>query len=498
MSGPLACGRRAVVRSVRGVRGRLVATYLLAAVILAVAGVALFTLALGHGLRTNVDAALRTRAATVATDVAAGNLEQTTPPRIVATSRTDLLAFTAIYAPGGTLVDAQPATLPQSPLTSAQLGATSPATTIRTMSFGGESFRIVATPVPRSDGTWFVVAGESLAATTDASTQVQHALFIAVPVLLFLVGIGAWLLSGGALRPVDRMAADAQDLSEHDPTGRITEPATDDSLNHLARTFNGLLDRLHHSLDRQRSLVADAGHELRTPLAVLQTELETALRPNRSRADLVDSITHARVEVTRLASLSEDLLLLAQADGAQPIVRRELTDVSELLDDVVRAHRDRADLASVALCLDRPAPLIAELDPVALRRILDNLLANALRHTPAGGAVTLYAGIAPDRRGVPAAGVLAADAQIVLRIGDTGPGFPTDFLPRAFDRFTRGDQGRSRSTAAAGSGLGLAIVATLVHAHAGSVIALNGAEGGAIIEIQLPAGHPGTRSAAPA
>jgi signal transduction histidine kinase len=111
----------------------------------------------------------------------------------------------------------------------------------------------------------------------------------------------------------------------HDDGSRITEPPTMDSLNRLARTLNALLDRLRVSLDQQRAFVADAGHELRTPLAVLQTELETAIRPNRTRQDLVDSITHAQDEVARLAALANDLLFLAEADGGHPMMRRQPT-----------------------------------------------------------------------------------------------------------------------------------------------------------------------------
>lgn len=468
----------------RGVRGRLVATYLLAAVILAVAGVALFTLTLSRGLRANVDATLQSRATALAGDVASGNIEQVDPPPVIGVAghtATDVQAFTAVYAPGARLIDAQPAGLPASPLTADQTRTPPSVVTIRTARYGGESFRILVQPVRRSEGTWLVVAGESLGAADEAGAQVRHALYISVPILLALVGVGAWLLSGAALKPVDRMSADAQNLGEHDVAGRITEPATRDSLNHLARTFNALLDRLHSSLDRQRSLIADAGHELRTPLAVLQTELETAVRPTRTRADLVDSISHARIEVTRLATLAEDLLLLAQADGGHPIVRHQLTDVSELLDDVTRAYRDRAGTKGVTVHTERPPTLIAELDPVALRRIVDNLLANSLRHTPAGGAITLYAALETSK---PASG--AGQTELVVRIVDTGPGFPPEFLPHVFDRFARADQGRSRSAAAAGSGLGLAIVETLVHAHGGRVTATNGPAGGAQVEVRLP------------
>lgn len=162
-------------------------------------------------------------------------------------------------------------------------------------------------------------------------------------------------------------------------------------------------------------------------------------------------------------------------------MRHQLTDVSELIDDVTRAYRDRAGTKGFTVHTERPPTLIAELDPVALRRIVDKLLANSLRHTPAGGTITLYAALETSK---PASG--AGQTELVVRIVDTGPGFPPEFLPHVFDRFARADQGRSRSAAAAGSGLGLAIVETLVHAHGGRVTARNGPAGGAQVEVRLP------------
>jgi signal transduction histidine kinase len=465
----------------RGVRGRLVATYVLSAALLAVAGVALFTFVLDRGLLANVDTGLRSRAATLVSDVRDSNIEQVGPsPTTRPAARQGVDAFTAVFAPGGRLVAAQPAQLPAQPLTAQQLRTPPTMTSVHTTDYGGQSFRVLIQPVTRSDGVWTVVAATSLNAAHDASAQVRHALYVAVPVLLILVGVGAWLLSGAALKPVDRMRTDAQNLSEHDTGERLTEPATRDSLNGLARTFNALLDRLHRTLDSQRSLVADAGHELRTPLAVLQTELETAVRPNRTRADLVDSINHARAEVTRLAMLSEDLLLLAQADGGQPIVRRELTDVGELIDGVVRAHHESMSSRSVTVTISRPAALIAEIDPVALRRILDNLLSNATRYTPVGGALDVRAAVTT------VTGDAAPATELSVSISDTGPGFAPELLPHLFERFTRGDSGRGRDGATSGTGLGLAIVDALVGGHGGTVTAENRPDGGAVVNVRLP------------
>jgi two-component system OmpR family sensor kinase len=457
----------------RGVRARLVAVYLLAAAVLALAGALVLTITLANGLRANVDAGLHTRADALAADVAAGNIERTDPgPSVTARARgEDVTTFTAVLDPSGTLVDAQPIRLPASPLVVRP--ASDPVLT--STRYAGIAFRILTIPVHRSDGTWHIVAGQSLEAANEANSQVRRAVLIATPILLLLVGFGAWLLSGSALKPVERMRADAQRLSEHDGKGRLSEPGTADSLARLARTFNQLLDRLHNSLYRQRGLVADAGHELRTPLAVLQTELETAVRPGRTRADLIDSISHAHLEVQRLSALSEDLLLLAQTDSSVGVLAAELTDIGALLDDTVAAHHAVASARSVSLHAAHPPALLAEADPAAIRRVLDNLVVNALRH--ARGHVWLEA----DRESPPS----TADV-VMLRVRDDGPGFPPNFLPHAFDRFTRADEHRSRADPTTGTGLGLAIVRSLITAHRGTVTAANVPDGGAEVTIRIP------------
>jgi two-component system OmpR family sensor kinase len=469
-------------RWLRGVRVRLMLTYLLAAVALAAVGVGVFTIALGNGLRANADASLSARAATLTADVQAGNVEQSDSAPHIAPPRTagaaELPAFTAVYDTAGQLVEAKPAALPAAPISQAEVLA--PHTTHRSSTYAGEQFRILTQPVHRPDGIWLVVAGQNLNTVNDATAEVRRSLYLAVPIALLLVGLGAWLLSGAALKPVDRMRADAQRLSEHDAAGRISEPDTSDSLNELAQTFNPLLGRLHGSMARQRALVADAGHELRNPLAVLQTELETAIRPARSRADLVDSITHAQAEVSRLASLAEDLLLLAQVDAATALVRTQLTDVGELVSDAVVAQANQALARSVEVRAELPGhPVIADIDPIAFRRVLDNLVANAARYTPAGGRILIRV-TDIERHGARA---------LAMEVTDTGTGFPPEFLPIALDRFTRAEQSRSRS-GAAGTGLGLAIVDTLVRAHGGTVTASNVPSGGAQVALHLPLQQP--------
>jgi hypothetical protein len=457
------------------VRARLLITYVAAAAVLAVGGTVLFTVSLQHGLKANVDAGLQTRAGALAADIAAGNVDHVDPAPTIGTpaqATGEVTTFTAVIDPSGRLVDAQPNRLPASPV----FGHPGSAPHLSSVQFGQQPFRILTIPVHRSDGTWLAIAGQSLEAANETNAQIRRDLTIATPILLILAAIGAWLLSGAALRPVDRMRSDVQRLSDTSGRARITEPDTRDGLDRLAKTFNQLLDRLHHSLDQQRALVADAGHELRTPLAVLRTELETAIRPSRTREDLVDSIEHAQVEVARLAELAEDLLLLAQADSGHPLVRRELTDVGEIVNASVSAHRGRADSRSITVDTTDVEPVFADIDPSALRRILDNLLANALRHAPDNGHVWLTA---TSVGGPP-------PTELHVSVRDDGPGFPINYLDRAFDRFSRPDSGRSRVTAASGTGLGLAVVGALANAMDGDASVTNHPGGGAVVDIRLP------------
>jgi signal transduction histidine kinase len=490
VNGKISRGWRRLVLFLRGVRGRLAATYLVAAVVLAAAGVALFSIFFERGLLANVDTGLVSRADATAADIASNGVLETPQPTAAPLPRVtaELNTITAIYSPAGALVDAQPSALPGAPLTTQQRLHPVAARSLRTVTYDGDSFRMLTDPLPRPDGVWQIVVADNLDPVTNATGQLQRVLFVAAPILLALVMLGAWLVSGSALRPVDRMRADAEALSEHDDGSRITEPSTVDSLNRLARTFNTLLDRLRVSLDRQRSLVADAGHELRTPLAVLQTELETAIRPHRTRQDLVESITHAQDEVARLAALANDLLFLAEADGGRPIVRRQAATVGGLLDDVDRAFRRRLAEQGIDLDTTRSGPNVVYVDPFAVRRILDNLLLNALRHAPPGSKIIVAATVIPIDDAEDPGDPRPADVELV--VSDSGPGFPEEFLPHAFDRFARADKGRTRSSSVGGSGLGLSIVAALVAAHGGTVSAANRPTGGATIRVVIPSrGH---------
>ncbi|MDQ6784583.1 MAG: HAMP domain-containing protein, partial [Actinomycetota bacterium] len=325
--------RRHLTRGPRSVRARLVATYTVVAVVLASIGLALFTVLVHRSLRGSLDASLQTRAAPVIAAVGSTDLPDlttlvgnrgvpslATPPRAID-------AVTFVLRPGGTVAAEQPARVPGSLFDRSRANMPRSGSRLLTTTVDGEHLRVLLSAVSRPDGVWVVGVGADLTAVTRTAEEAIRQLLVAVPVFILLAALGAWLLSGAALRPVERMRADAETIGERDLGTRISVPGTADELARLARTFNALLDRLRRSVDRQRDLVADAGHELRTPLAVLRTELELADRPVRSRGELADAITHARSEVERLTRLAEDLLFLARADGAARTVQPSEVDV---------------------------------------------------------------------------------------------------------------------------------------------------------------------------
>lgn len=478
----------------RSIRARLVATYTVVAMFLAVAGLFLFAVLLRRGSMASVDAGLRARAAPIIATVNArstptgsaglkpgpalpkvGGVDRPdgpngSPGSTSGRSDTSVDAFTALYGPKDQVVGLQPAELRSSPLTRAQLRTARSRVAHFRLQLGDEEVRVLAFPVRTAVGTWVVAAGASLGPFASATNEAIHELELAVPALIVLAALSAWLLSGAALRPIERMRADADALGQHDPASRLSVPATADNLAKLAVTFNALLDRLHRSLARQRDLIADAGHELRTPLSVLRIELELADDTGASRDELADAITHARNELERLSRLAEDLLFLARADSASRLVQLEETDVSILVAESVRASRGRATALAVEITMDVAGPCITHADPVALRRALDNIVANALAASPLEGTVEVRGWETVD--------------GVTIVVSDDGPGFPDTFLGHAFERFARPDG--HRTSGAGGAGLGLAIVAEIVHAHHGNVTATNLESGGAAVTIILP------------
>jgi heavy metal sensor kinase len=332
-----------------------------------------------------------------------------------------------------------------------------------------EPYRVLAASVETPSGRQIVVVATSLEATDEAVGRVHEALVIGGSSAVLLAAIGGWFLSAAALRPVERMRRQTSELSAHDAESRLEVPGTRDEIAALAATMNELLERLHDASSRQRDFVADAGHELRTPLAVLRTELELANRPQRTEPELRDALQHASGSVDRLARLTEDLLLLARTDEVGE-ERLEPVHIIEVIEGSVAPLRGAAARASVRIVTDVAAPVDVMGIPTLLRRAIDNTLENALRYAPGGSSITIR--------------VRAVGPDVVMEVRDQGPGFPPPFIPHAFERFRRADDARSRDDG--GTGLGLAIVLAVAAVHGGTATAANDPGGGAVVTVTLP------------
>jgi signal transduction histidine kinase len=259
----------------------------------------------------------------------------------------------------------------------------------------------------------------------------------------------------------------AEAISAEKPGERLPVPTTRDEVQRLGETLNSMLARLEAAFELQRDFVADAGHELRTPLALLRTELELALRHATSVEELREAVQASEVEVERLVQLAEDLLLIARTDKGELELRRERIDVRALLTAVSTRFEWRAEEAGRRIAVRDGDGMFVTGDPLRLEQAVGNLVDNALRH--GAGTVELDALAGPDR-------------TLELHVRDDGPGFSPDFVPRAFERFSRPDADR----AGRGTGLGLSIVQTVAFAHGGTARAENRDGGGADVWIALP------------
>jgi heavy metal sensor kinase len=453
------------------IRVRLAVLFALATLVLVAAGGFLFVHSLERGLETSLDTSLRTRSDGLTQKVAdaQGAID------FQDSGRTNLIqpkdAIAQVLDPAGRVVESSEEAGPR-PLVGRpvqQAARSGPRFTSVTRDH--ERSRVLVTTVHRGDGNWTVIVASSLESADSAVERVRNAFLFGGVIVVLLGAVGAWLLARGALRPVERMRRKAADISEHDAASRLPVPGTRDEISALATTMNELLARLQGALATQRAFVADAGHELRSPLAVLRTELELADRPNRSQSELLDAVRHAAGETDRLARLAEELLFLARSDDGRTAAQLELEPLMPLLIHAVEAYRGRASKQRVSLTVSGDDGIAAPLDVDHIRRAVDNLLDNALRFAPAGSEVRVEA--------------RQEASEVVIDVVDEGPGFPEEFLPRAFERFRRADDARTRADG--GSGLGLAIVSAVVREHGGAAVAANRHEGGAAVSLRLPA-----------
>jgi two-component system OmpR family sensor kinase len=330
----------------------------------------------------------------------------------------------------------------------------------------GDRAKLLVVPVRGEEQSRLVVVGTDTEARDEALTDLLQLLLIGGPVALLLASIASYGVAAAALRPVEAMRSQAADISAAVPDQRLPVPASGDEIARLGRTLNEMLDRLGEAIEHERSFVADASLELRTPLAILRTELELALGEGRTPEELRTALASAAEETDRLNQLSEDLLTIAQTERGELPLRVARMNLEQTFDAVRIRFARRAEEAARSIEVGGGATELAA-DQLRLDQAIGNMVDNALRYGE--GPIVLSA--------------VERDDKVEIHVTDRGPGFPPEFRERAFERFSR----RSPSRGDGGSGLGLAIVRTVARAHGGDAYAGNLEGGGADVWMSLPA-----------
>ncbi|MEV5748666.1 HAMP domain-containing sensor histidine kinase [Actinoallomurus sp. NPDC052308] len=454
--GPLRWWRR------RGIRARLVLTSA-AALALALFGLArLFAFAVGHSMLATLDSSTRRSASDVVTLINANRL----PDPILTAGGTMTIQ---VVDTTGRIRAASPGADRLVPLLDAHtLAAARRDGRARFLDGRGYGMpavlRVVA--LPADDGET-VIAATSFEQVQDGLKTVSRILVIGAPILLVLLGTAGWLVIGGALRPITELRRGAEEISGTARSRRLPVPEARDEVHDLAVTLNDMLHRLERAEARQRALVSDTAHELRSPLASIRAQLEVALdHPDGQRWS--ETAAGVLADTLRLSRLADDLLVLARLDehGVRPAAR-EAVDLAAL----AWAAGERHPAARVPVTVDAGDPVIVHGDAKGLTRLVDNLVDNAMRHAATGVRVR----------------VSRAGERAELCVSDDGPGIPPADRERVFARFTRLDEGRSRDEG--GAGLGLAIVRETARAHGGDAH-LEDASPGLRAVVRLPLRGP--------
>jgi two-component system, OmpR family, sensor kinase len=448
------------------IRLRLTLAFAIAmAVVLLATGLFLY-LRLEAALDQTIDQSLRGRADDVAALVRASGsgLREEGGSRLVDQDEN----VAQVLDPDGVILDSTPWIGGHRLLTDLQLARAAQATIMvdrPAVPGSDDPLRLLATPVQGQDGPVVVIVGASVEERKEAVEGLLAQMLLGGPIALLLASLLGYSLAAATLRPVESMRREAEAVSAAEPGRRLPLPPAADEIARLGTTLNTMLGRLESALARERQFVSDASHELRSPLAALRTELEIALRRKRTPEEMEAAMRSAEEETERLCRLAEDLLVLARADDGSLPVRQEQLPATELLTAVRERYGRQAANVGRPLQIQADDQLELYVDRLRVEQALGNLVENALLH--GRGRILLIA----RRR----------DGRVQLHVRDEGAGFPSEFIERAFDRFSRSDSARQGP----GVGLGLAIVDLIARAHGGSAHAAN-LNGGADAWLEIP------------
>lgn len=333
-----------------------------------------------------------------------------------------------------------------------------------------EPFGIAAVPVViEGQVVGRVEIGRSRSDIDETLSTLRLIFAIALPILLAIAAVVGYLISGRALAPVDAITSMAANIRPDDLGERLGLDLPDDELGRLARTFDAMLARIETAFERQRQFTGNAAHEMRTPLSLMQSQVELTLARPRTPVEYQEALTELHGDIDRLTAIVSTLLALARADSAKLQLVREPTDLGEIVSVVLDSYAPQAEEAGVQL-LDRSTPTPANVDDDLIVQLLVNLIDNALAHTPSGGVITAGSGRSAGRP--------------CLWVEDTGSGIAPEHQSHIFERFYRSDAGRSRG--AGGVGLGLAFCKAIADAHGGDLTVVSEPGHGARFEFCVP------------
>src|SRR6185369_627894 len=332
--------------------------------------------------------------------------------------------------------------------------------------------RVTVVPLSSDQTFGFAAVAEPLSVVEDGLSELRRDLFAGVFLVLLLASAGGYFLARKSLAPIASMNSQTQRISAENLSARLDVTNSRDELGRLATTINDLLARLENSFKEQQRFIADASHELRTPLAVLRGETEVALGKTRTVDEYQQSLSLIQDEAEQLSRIVEDLFILArQPINTRAALSTERVSLNDAVRDCARAAQVLAVRKGVRLKLEADSPSIAlNGDKELIRRLILNLLDNAVKYTPAGGEISLA--LAREN----------GNAEIVVR--DTGIGIPESAQPRVFDRFYRVDKARAR--AMGGAGLGLSIAQWIVEVHGGEISVSSAPGRGSTFTVMLP------------
>lgn len=329
---------------------------------------------------------------------------------------------------------------------------------------------------------YFFAMGRSIEAnqrTVDNFMRSYY--FLVLPGAIFVTGLLGWLLAGRAIRPLNLVAATAQEITGSKLSLRIPRRGANDELDNLIDSFNRMTARLSRSFEQIRQFSTDVSHELRTPLTAIRGQLEVALFTAEKPEQFRDAMVNALEDVEKLSSIVRALLLLSQAESGQLVLQKSPVDLAEVAADVVDQFQIPAEEKGVTLTSKLESGTKANADRTQMERLISNLLSNAVKYTPKGGTVSVSVG-ADETPG-----------WVRLVVDDTGVGIPAENLPHIFDRFYRVRNVETHHVQ--GLGLGLSFVAWIVSAHGGTIRAESREGQGSRFTVVLPIGALSTPEA---